>query len=209
MSPFSKRCFLSLELEPRRKPSPLGSPLPVWRQKRDTSKTVVPNNLHTSARRPVEKPTVGFSVVEVLVVLAVIAVLAGIGVSSLSGLRKRLTLDEAAQTISQDIQRARANSLSSSKCTDAATCWRLRVTGPRSYALEEFETTWKVRESRQFPDKVSLTNVSSGNTIVFNTRGFASFSLTGSVPNELRVTDGTGTLRIIPSIVGAIKVVKL
>ncbi|MCL4454037.1 MAG: prepilin-type N-terminal cleavage/methylation domain-containing protein [Deinococcus sp.] len=146
----------------------------------------------------------GFTLVEILISIAVLGILSGIAAMSLFGLQKQLNLESAAQTLSQDIQSSRARSLSTSNS------WRLRITSTNGYVLEE-ETgnTWTVRKTVSLGGVIKLTNVSVGDSVSFDTRGFATFNLGGSALGEIRVTDSSRTLRVLPSMVGAVRVVKL
>ena len=151
----------------------------------------------------------GFTLLELLVVLAVFSILAGIAASTLVNLRQNLILEEAAQAVNQAIQRARAESLISRNCTDFSQCWRFRISSTNGYVLEEYVGSWKIKETKAFPTMYAFTNGKAGDTVTFSTRGLANFNLNGSVAGELRLSNGKTTLRVIPSMVGASRVIKL
>ncbi len=146
----------------------------------------------------------GFSLVEMLVVLAVMAILFALAAPNLFGLRRQLTLEQAAQNISQGIQRCRTEAMAKS------VPWRFVVTGMHSWQLQADQgNTWRVMKTETLPSQYTLTNVQVNDSIVFSTRGFGTFHLSGPVSGELRVTDGNRTLRIIPTMVGDTRVVQL
>lgn len=147
--------------------------------------------LHATSNR-------GFTVLELLIVMAVAGILMAIGASTLTGLRNTLTLEEAAQQLVQDVQTTRARAMSSGND------WRLVVTDVRNYVLQEDASgDWNDRIERTLPEGRQLSNVSDGDLLAFDSRGFGDFVLTGT--DQLSVTDGSDTIMIVPSMSGAVK----
>lgn len=144
----------------------------------------------------------GFTILELLIVLAVAGILMAIGASTLMGLRGTLTVEEVAQQLVQDVQTTRARAMSSGND------WRLVVTDTQSYVLQEEDDSsgdWSDRIERTLPAGSRLANVSNDDLLEFDSRGFGNFVLTGGTPDQLSVTDGSDTITIVPSMSGAVK----
>jgi len=157
----------------------------------------------------------GFTLIEMLIILAVLGILLGIAGNSMLSLRKNLTLDRAVQMIVQDLQTCRSKSLGESRIC------RVKVVGASRYevamhnsnesnpeALGDFcsDPDYRTPRRRSFPSGVQFQNASAGNCIAFDTRGFAYFGNT--TPGIWTVANDRRSYRVIPSIVGAIKVVR-
>lgn len=148
-------------------------------------------------------------------VLAIIAILTSLTAATLLGLRQRLSLEEAAQTLSQDIQQVRAQSRSTGSCdidvsNPPYVCQRLKVTGTSSYVLEVYRAgAWQTEQSVDL-EPLTFSNTEVGDSITFDTRGYAYFSLSSTAtddkPGELRLSDGDHSYRIIITIVGGVRI---
>ena len=149
----------------------------------------------------------GFSIIELLIVMAMVSILSAIAVSNLPNLRRQIVLEEAAQAVSQSIQEARSRSLISPNCTSVSSCWRFRISNNNTFVLEEFDGAWKAKSTVTFPGVLKFVSTKTDDAITFNTRGMATFS-TG-LESGLQVTDGKTTLRILPSMSGATRITKL
>lgn len=149
----------------------------------------------------------GFTVLELLAVIAILGILAGLVASSLGGVRRQLSLEDAANTLSQDLQTCRTNALSwGDNCRvrfiDAATYVVERKTSPTSY-------TATLR--RVLPPTLAFSNLPSGAWLEFDPRtlmaassGFPTVGSGVSAP-EIRLTNGSKTLRLVLSMTGAVK----
>ena len=155
----------------------------------------------------------GFSLLELLLVLGVLAILLGIAVSNYLNLRRQLAVGEAAQQVAQDLGRCRGLSLSQSRVC------RLAVRGADRYAVElarfdDPEPPADVCARSDFDPVATVSlrapvrfqGVAAGDCVAYGTRGYARLHL--STPGYLEVGDGTRARRILPSMVGAVKVVK-
>lgn len=154
--------------------------------------------------RPPSPRRAGMSILEVLIAMAVAGVLMGLVVTSMRPLQRTLALEEAGTHFAQDLQWTRARAMVTGNR------WRLRATGTGGYAVEE-ETggAWKGRRSRAFKPNTSFVNLASGDTFTFTSRGFGAFAIAGTPTSEVRISDGNATLRLVPSLVGAVRTVKL
>ncbi|WP_223903431.1 pilus assembly FimT family protein [Thermus thermophilus] len=149
----------------------------------------------------------GLTVIELLVVIGFLAVLFGLVGANLLGLRRQLTLEDAANTFSQDVQTCRTNALSwGDNC-------RIRVLDAASYVMERGAGpgSYSTVLTRSFPTGVRFANVGGGAWLEFNPRtllssspGFPSVG-GGVVAPEVRITDGTKTVRLVLSMTGAVK----
>lgn len=143
----------------------------------------------------------GLTLLEMLVALALLGSVMALGLMGLGKLRGQLNLESAAEMLAQDLQSCRARGLSTGNP------WRLRVSGSNAYVLEEqVSGSWVVRQTRALTGAVRLSNVAVGNTVSFDTRSYMTLD-PGTL--EVRVTDGARTLRVLPSMAGAVRVVKL
>jgi prepilin-type N-terminal cleavage/methylation domain-containing protein len=156
--------------------------------------------------------TSGFTLLELLIVIGMIGVLSAIGFVSVSGLRRGLALDEASANLNQQIQRARAQSMSTS------TVWRVRITDNNTFVLEQNTSatttpTWTNRSTVDLPNSMIFSNTAQ-DTISFSTRGTAEFKNgTGnfSLSNrDFRIkVDGIEKMIVAPSLIGTIRTRKL
>ncbi|MER3556671.1 MAG: prepilin-type cleavage/methylation domain-containing protein [Thermus sp.] len=149
----------------------------------------------------------GFTLVELLVVISVFGILVGLVASTVGGLRRQLTLEDAANTFSQDLQTCRTNALS----------WgdnrRVRFLNAGTYVVERkaSPTGYTVILTRTLPSSLAFSNVPSGAWIEFDPRtlmaispGFPTVGSGVSAP-EVRLTNGNRTLRLVLSMTGAVK----
>ena len=145
----------------------------------------------------------GFTLLELLIVLAIFAILAAIGFMALMQLRRQLALESAANELSQDFGRARSRALST------GSDWRLRLTGPRSYVLEQADgSDWDQRRSTTYSSRIAITEPIAGNPegeviAVFDNRGFAQFEPTAL---SVTVSDGSRTLSVVPAMTGTARI---
>jgi prepilin-type N-terminal cleavage/methylation domain-containing protein len=154
------------------------------------------------------KNTSGFTLLELLVVIGMIGVLGAIGFTSLSDLRRSLALDEASANLSQQIQRARTQSMSTSSS------WRVRITDNDTFVLEQNTSTtatpiWTNRNTIDLPDPMTFSNTAQ-DTIAFSTRGIAEFKNGSgnfsSSTRDFRIkVDGVEKLIMAPSMIGTIR----
>ncbi len=156
----------------------------------------------------------GFSLIEMLIVIAVLGVLLAIAADRMAGLRAQLKLDRATQMLVQDLQVCRSRSLAQSRVC------RLVFVDNRHYRLDQGkkgysspkgygnfcnDTRFKTVRSRSLPQGVQFTNVAANDCVAFDTRGFAHYG--AATPGQFKVSDGKRQRKVIPSLVGAIKVV--
>ena len=150
----------------------------------------------------------GFTLLELLIVIGMIGVLSAIGFASMGGLRNSLALDEAAANLSQQIHRARAQSMSTS------TVWRVRITDSDTFVLEQqTASTWTNRNTIDLPGSMSFSNTAQ-DTISFDTRGIGTFSNGSGAfslsDRDFRIkVDGNEKLIMTPSLIGTIRIRKL
>jgi len=156
----------------------------------------------------------GFSLIEVLIVLAVLGVLLAIGADRMALLRSQLKLDRAAQMLAQDLQACRNQSLAQSRICRVTFLGDQRFeialsTGSQSdpNTLGDFcsASGFNRLRLRELPQGVRFANVKPGDCVAFNTRGFAFFGTT--TPGEFVLSDGARQRKVIPSIVGSVKVI--
>jgi type II secretion system protein H len=150
----------------------------------------------------------GFTLLELLVVIAMIGVLGSIGFVGLGSLRRTQSLEQASATLSQQIQRARAQSMSTSSS------WRVRITDSDTFVTERdtsstITPTWTVQTTVDLPSSMTFTNT-AGDTLNFNTRGIGAFSNAGgafsSSTSEFRIKiDGVEKMILSPSLIGTIR----
>jgi type II secretion system protein H len=151
---------------------------------------------------PVKRWQQGFTLLELLVVIAVVGLLVVIAATALPSLTGKLRLEETAQQLSQNIQRLRARS------TTTGNPWRLLVGDATSYTVEESTSAavWTIRDTFKLPKNITLSNFVISDSLTMNTQGLLTFNLNGTVAGELRITNGAQTIRIVPTLVGAVKV---
>lgn len=158
------------------------------------------------------RTTSGFTLLELLIVIGMIGVLSAIGFASMGDLRRSLALDEAAANLSQQIQRARAQSMSTSSS------WRVRVIDSDSFVLEQNTSAtatpaWTNRSTIDLPSLMTFNNTAE-DTISFSTRGIAEFKNGSgnfsSSTRDFRIrVDGIQKLIMAPSLIGTIRTRKL
>jgi prepilin-type N-terminal cleavage/methylation domain-containing protein len=151
------------------------------------------------------RTTSGFTLLELLIVIGMIGVLSAIGFASVGGLRRSLALDEAGAKLSQQIQRARAQSMTTSSS------WRVRIIDGDTFVLEQDTSmtttpTWTNRNTSDLPGAMTFSNADN-TSISFTTRGIGTLT-TGNADFRIKV-DGTEKLVVAPSMVGTIRTRKL
>lgn len=145
----------------------------------------------------------GFTLLELLIVIAVFGILATIGFLSLSRLNRQLTLEAAANELSQDFGRARSNALST------GADWRVRLTGSGSYVVEqEDDGDWVRRRGAEFPTRIRFTQPTftgdEADVIAqFDSRGFAQFEPTVLV---VVLSEGGREMSVTPAMTGTARV---
>ncbi len=146
----------------------------------------------------------GFTLIEILVVMAVVGLLSVFAVSSLPGLTRQVGLETPVQQLNQDIQGLRAQSQTSSNS------WRIRVVSLSSYVVEQNTTaaTWVTKKTVDLPGGMTLVNSAVGDTLTMSSQGLLVLSLTGAVPGEIHISNGERKMRLIPTLVGMVKVMK-
>ena len=144
---------------------------------------------------------IGFTLIELLIALAVLATLMSIVAISFGNTRQRLDLEGVANRIAQDLQSCRSQAVSKS-----GAC-RLSFKSD-GYDLEFSTdgTNWTTRHSYDLPDRIT-PSWSAGDAITFDSRGFGDFPASPH-PYEITLTDGSHTLKVVPSMTGAARVVK-
>ncbi|QWK21211.1 MAG: prepilin-type N-terminal cleavage/methylation domain-containing protein [Thermus antranikianii] len=149
----------------------------------------------------------GLTVIEMLVAMGVLAVVLTLAATNLLGLRRQLTLEDAANTFAQNLQSCRTNALSwGDNC-------RIRITGSQSYVMERKTDAnfYSMVLQQSLPPGVSFANLSPGAWLEFDPRTLLStspgFPSTGGnvVAPEVRITNGQKTLRLVLSMTGAVK----
>lgn len=101
------------------------------------------------------KPNAGFTLLEILVVLAIMSILLGIGYSSLLGSIRRGEVMEGVRTFAGDIERARSSAQKQS--VTATIAWTTAAGQPLDgYTLTRSGTT----QNRMLSDRVKVTCVS-------------------------------------------------
>ncbi len=159
--------------------------------------------------------TGGFSLVEMLIVIAVLGILLAIGADRMVALRTQLKLDRAAQTLAQDLQACRNQSLAKSRVCRVAFLGNDRFEvalsnsdqgSPGAIANVCTNTNFTPLRARKLPAGVRFTNVQAGDCVAFSTRGFAHFG--ASTPGQFVLRDGARQRRVVPSMVGSVKVTR-
>lgn len=152
----------------------------------------------------------GLTLVEVLIILGILVVILALAGSNLLGFRRQLSLEDAANTLSQDIQTCRTHALAK-----GVNC-RVRFTGEHTYVVEALSgAAYTVVRSRDLPTFLSISSPTAGHWLEFNPRTLLIFSpdfpTAGSGVNapEIRLTNGSKTLRLVISMVGAVKTAQL
>lgn len=152
----------------------------------------------------------GLTLTEVLMVLGVLAIILALAASSLLGFRRQLSLEDAANTLSQDIQTCRTHALAK-----GVNC-RVRFAGERTYYVEvPSGAGYTTLRKRDLPSFLSIPSPTAGHWLEFNPRtvlvSSPGFPTAGSGVNapEIRLTNGDKTLRLVISMVGAVKTARL
>jgi len=144
----------------------------------------------------------GFTLIEMLIVLAILGILMGLGYSSFSRVRGKLGLEESANRIAQDIQKCRSTAI-------AKTVYcRITFIDGSSYDVDTSNngSTWRQQYSAEIGGGIT-SSWSAGDTITFNSKGFATFPVTPS-PYVITLSQGGETYVVVPTMVGAVRVVK-
>jgi type II secretion system protein H len=149
------------------------------------------------------RTTSGFTLLELLMVIAMIGALSAIGFASMGSLRRSQDLEQAAANLSQQIQRARAQSMVTSNT------WRVRITDSETFVLEQNTSTtatptWTTRNTTNLPSAMTFGNT-AGTAVSFTPKGIGPTTNPANV--ELKV-DGTLKTTLWVSLIGTIKTVK-
>lgn len=151
--------------------------------------------LITSPQPKAKAPTSsGFSIIELLILLAVIGILAGMGFILYNRVNARVTIESASTDVRQVILQARNRALAS------GITHRILLNSEKQIILQEDQALgWVNARVVDLPRGVLMTAPAVGSTIEFDTRGFAEFSPAGLV---FRVSDGERTYDIAPAMSG-------
>ncbi len=138
--------------------------------------------------------------------MAIVGVFLAVAGPSMFGLRGSMSIDQATQQFSQDVQLARAKSLST------GSGWQVHILSATRYAVEQDTSTTSTPTWTQSGNARTLTGSltilnAADDYLRFNTRGFGTFSL--SISGEVRLSDGIRTKRVLPSMIGAVRVASL
>ncbi len=140
----------------------------------------------------------GFTLMEVLIVLAVFGILVGLASWGLAGLRQREAVDSSVFTLQQDINRIRT------EATKDGDSHRLTVLSGSQYALARRSgATWVTQATKTLSSGVAFVAPYTNYTVEFDSRGFATFSPAGLT---FRVSDGTTTKSVMPAMSGISRV---
>ncbi len=154
--------------------------------------------------RPMIDGQRGFTMMEILMLVAVVVVLAGIAMPWFLGTLESYRLRVAAWEIAGDLRLARQKAVSTqirhrfclSSCDSAVPAG--------GYLLEREGTPWTVEVARtDFPDGVVITTTAPGDKITFDAKGDVS-GATGTVT----LTNQTGTYRVATASTGRVQVCK-
>ena len=143
----------------------------------------------------------GFTLLELLVIVAMLAILGGIVFATFAKLRGQVGLEQSATKISQDVQKCRSLAIAKDRAC------RLRFRNGNSYVVElAAGSKWRRQHIVKLPRDVH-GNWQSGDAITFTPLGYASFPTSPS-PYVITITKGKDTYDIVPTMVGAVRVVK-
>jgi len=143
----------------------------------------------------------GFTLLELLIVVAMLAILGGIVFASFSKLRSQMGLEQSVAKVSQDIQKCRSLAISRSR-----SC-RLKFQSGNRYSVAlSAGANWNNQYTVSLPANIR-GSWQTGDAITFNSRGYASFPATPN-PYVVTITKGNDTYVIVPTMVGAVRVVK-
>lgn len=146
---------------------------------------------------PTER-SLGFTILELIVVLAVLGILSGIVAMGVNRLRERQALDSSAFTLQQDINRIRT------EATKDGDSYLLRVLSSTQYSLARRSGgTWVTQATRTLSNGVAFVAPFSSYTVEFDSRGYATFSPAGL---SFRLSDGTDARSVMPAMSGISRV---
>jgi type II secretion system protein H len=149
------------------------------------------------------RTTSGFTLLELLIVIAMIGALSAIGFASMGSLRRSQDLEQASTNLSQQIQRARTQSMVTSST------WRVRITDSDTFVLEQDTSTtttptWTTRTTTDLPTTMTFDNT-AGTAVSFTSKGLGPTTNPANV--QLKV-DGALRTTLWVSLIGTIKTVK-
>lgn len=152
------------------------------------------------------KSSQGFTLLELLVVMAVVGILVGIAATNFANLRQ--PADEAARGVSVLLKTARARAIASTAAVRIQ-----RDAGSRAYAFAEAPsctaTTWTTRPAQQYllPDDVTITSPTKAWKACFNSRGTIDVP-TGATLDAVTFTDRKARKRTLTLYAGGAAEVK-
>ena len=178
--------------------------LSLWRGMETTNKPRVPGR-----RGRASTAQAGFTLLELLIVMVLVGVLFGIAANSLAPQRSRISLNTAAQQLSQDILAARSRAMSSGNQ------FRVLLKAGSIYTLDQSADgggTWVTTLTRTLPSTITFAKGAANDKVTCDTRGFCLPSIGGQVAgqtSEFQLTSSSTTIRIVFAMVGTTRVVKL
>lgn len=140
----------------------------------------------------------GFTVVELLLVLAIFGILVGAASWGLSELRMREAVSNSVFTLQQDINRIRT------EATKDGDSHRLTILSSSQYALAKRSgATWVTQTTKTLSNGVAFVAPYANYTLEFDSRGYATFSPVGLT---FRLSDGTTMKSVMPAMSGISRV---
>jgi len=148
----------------------------------------------------VKQKNKGFSLLELMLVLALSSVLMGIAGVTFAKQRKSGTLNRSVQALGQEIKFVRSKAISS------GTSWRLNLNSSSSYSTELLDSNtgqWTLKRTKNLPNGITIPIDSIG-FLEFNTRGYMNLN-----PPTLAIslTNSEASKCIVPSMAGSIAIV--
>ncbi len=145
----------------------------------------------------------GFTLIEILIVIAIFAILSGIVFSSFQRVRRQMGLEESVHKLAQDIQKCRSTAIAKSKFC------RVNFVGPHRYKVEMSSSRYGPWTSSYEIDlPVDITGSwSVGDDILFDSRSHTWFPSNPS-PYQVTISKAGNTYVIVPTMIGAVRVVK-
>lgn len=153
--------------------------------------------------------TRGFTIFELLVVMALIAIFAAMGIPTLQESTKRNAIWTASETIGTQVRQARLKAISRNRsfrirfdCPAAGQFRVLEVTG--NSAIDTATNRCSLYQTHDSGVYVMPSNVNYGTAPVLTVNSRGVFSSTGSIPATITVTNGTSSRAVEISATGQI-----